>query len=1213
MLNTAPDAPRAWSFWIDRGGTFTDVVARAPDGRLHVRKLLSDNPAQYADAVEEGLRSLLDVAPGQALPAARLAALRFGTTLATNALLERSGEPPALLITRGFGDALAIGYQDRPRLFDLAIERAAPLYSCVVEVRERIAADGSVLEPLDEAQLRRQLARLRATGNRSLAIVLLHSCRQPAHEQRVAQIAVACGFDQVVQSHAVMAVAKLVPRGDTAVADAYLQPVLDRYLRRLRDAFDAELAPGQLLCMRSDGSLVGWQGFRGSNAVLSGPAAGALATKAVACRAGRGRCVGFDMGGTSTDVSIYDGRFERELETVVAGVRLCTPMLPVHTVAAGGSSVLHCRDGRLQVGPDSAGADPGPACYRNGGPLCLSDANLLLGHAVAAHFPAVFGPDADCGPDRDLARVGFEQLVRERGEGRSATELAAGFVAVAEARMARAVRQVLLERGHDPRAWSLCCLGSAAGQHAAAVAELLDIDEVLCHPLAGVLSAWGMGLAELRDERVATVQEVLDAACLARLRERAKASERELEQALCRRHDAPPEQWSRRWLLRCAYGGADGELELQWDGVDGADALVAEFERRHQLRFGYREAGSPVTVVLLSVQLLLPGADDLATVPTLSTPSSTESAPLFVDGVWREVPLLRRAALGAGFVADGPLLLAGALDMVVVRADWSLAVEVNGLCCLRRRRRRAAPRRQTGRDPALLEIFNHRFMGIAEQMGAALRSTARSVNIRERLDFSCALFDRDGALIANAPHIPVHLGSMGGAVRAVAERCAGQLSTGTAFAINDPYLGGTHLPDITVVMPVHDRRGQLVCYTAARGHHADIGGITPGSMPADSRNIGEEGVCLRGEPLLVDGCFDRAGLRALLGSGPWPARDPEQNLADLRAQLAACHQGARESLRVFDEYGAGTVLRYIEYLFDSSAAQLRRALTQLRGGSFRAPLDNGAEIAVRVTLAEGGVVLDFSASSGQCPDNFNAPLPVCRAAALYVLRSLIGGELPLNDGCLRPLTLVVPPGCLLNPRPPAAVVAGNVETSQVVVDALYAALGIMAASQGTMNNLSFGDDSCQYYETVCGGTGAGADFDGASAVHSHMTNSRITDPELLESRYPVRLERFSLRRGSGGAGRRVGGDGVVRELRFLRALTASVLGGRRRHAPFGLAGGSPGAAGRNFLWRADGRLYIIPFRASLQLAPGDLLRVETPGGGGFGAARETAADRGDGG
>ncbi len=1204
MLTTALTVSKAWSFWIDRGGTFTDVVARAPDGRLHVRKLLSDNPTQYDDAVLESLHELLGVARGQPLPAARLAALRFGTTVAINALLQRSGEPPALLITRGFGDALAIGYQDRPRLFDLAIEQAPPLYARVEELRERIAADGSILEPLDEAQLHRQLASLRAAGIRSLAIVLLHSCTQPAHERRAAQLATEYGFEHVIQSHVVMALAKLVPRGDTAVADAYLQPVLDRYLGRLGAAFDGELAPGKLLCMRSDGSLVDWHGLSGSNAVLSGPAAGVLATQAVAHRSGRERCVGFDMGGTSTDVSICDGRFERELETVVAGVRLCTPMLPVHTVAAGGSSLLRRRDGRLQVGPDSAGADPGPACYRNGGPLCLSDANLLLGNAVAEHFPAVFGPAADHIPELVLARAGFEQLVKDYGDGQSAEQLAADFVAVAEAKMARAVRRVLLDHGHDPSDWSLCCLGSAAGQHAAAVAELLDIDEVLCHPLAGVLSAWGMGLAELRDERVTTVREGLDDDCLGRLAVQAADMGRQLGDALCRCHSASLAQLSQRWLLRCAYRGTDGEIELQWDGRAGAEALVAEFQSRHQQRFGYREADASVVVVLLSVQMLLPGSDDLAWVQSDAGGATAESAPLFVDGAWREVSLLRRASLASGFSADGPLLLAGELDMVVVRSDWQLQVEENGLCCLRRHRRSAIRRQRGDRDPALLEIFNHRFMGIAEQMGAVLRSTARSLNIRERLDFSCALFDRDAALIANAPHIPVHLGSMGGAVRAIAERCAEQLMPGSAFALNDPYLGGTHLPDITVVMPVYDGRGRLLCFTAARGHHADVGGIAPGSMPADSRDIAEEGVRLRGEPLLLDGHFDHAGLRQRLSDGPWPARDPEQNLADLRAQLAACHRGAQEALRVFDEYGSATVWRYINFLFDSSAAQLRRALVRLRGGAFSAPLDNGAKIAVHVSLHQGRVVMDFSASSAQCEDNFNAPLPVCRAAALYVLRTLIGGELPLNEGCLQPLELIVPPGSVLNPQPPAAVVAGNVETSQVVVDTLYAALGIMAASQGTMNNLSFGDDSCQYYETLCGGTGAGADFDGASAVHSHMTNSRITDPELLEALYPVRLECFARRRGSGGAGHRIGGDGVIRELRFLRALTVSVLGGRRRHAPFGLAGGAPGAAGRNLLWRADGSLHIIPFRARLQLAVGDLLRVETPGGGGFGAAKE---------
>lgn len=1198
------DEPRAaaWEFWIDRGGTFTDIVARRPDGRLLTHKLLSENPEQYEDAAVAGVRALLAQGGGGTVDA-----VKMGTTVATNALLERKGEPTVLAITKGHADALRIGQQARPRLFDRNIVKPEALYTHVVEIDERVGVDGEVVRPLDEAAARQGLQAAFDAGHRAVAIVLLHGFRFTEHEARVAAIAREIGFSQVSASHEGSPLMKLVGRGDTTVVDAYLSPILRRYVDQVASRLGEET---RLFFMQSNGGLTDARAFRGKDAILSGPAGGVVGMARTAAQAGFIRVIGFDMGGTSTDVCHYAGEYERAYETVVAGVRMRSPMMNIHTVAAGGGSICSFDGARLRVGPDSAGANPGPACYRRGGPLTVTDCNVMLGKLQPQFFPHVFGPDADQPLDRDVVARRFEALAEEiaaaTGKAMSPAQIAEGFLTIAVENMAKAVRQISIQRGYDVTRYVLACFGGAGGQHACLVADALGMKSVMIHPLAGVLSAYGMGLADLRLLREATIEQRLEEAA-ADLPARAAALGAQAEAAL-RAQDAPLLGVETQAAVLVKYAGTDTPLRVP---LADADKVKAAFEALHQRRFGFVSPATPLVVETLSVEAI--GRADAGQAPTFGA-AATEGDPqalaeveVRMAGAARSTPVFDREQLRVGAVVAGPAVIREATGTTVVEPGWNARVDAH-LNLILDRVEALAPRRAAGTqaDPVMLEVFNNLFMAVAEEMGFALQNTAYSVNIKERLDFSCALFDRDGNLIANAPHMPVHLGSMGDSVRAIRDARSADgrgLKPGDVYMLNAPYAGGTHLPDVTVVMPVFDAAGALLFYVAARGHQGDIGGITPGSMPPGSRTVEEEGVLIENFLLVEGGRFREAETRALLASGKWPARNPDQNIGDLKAQVAACARGAESLAGLVAEFGQDVVEAYMAHVQDNAEEAVRRVLATLSDGAFAYELDDGCVVKVAITVDQAARTarVDFAGTSDQVPTNFNAPASICRAAALYVFRTLVEDEIPMNDGCLRPVELVIPDGSMLKPRYPAAVVAGNVETSQVVVDALYGALGVMAAAQGTMNNFTFGDERRQYYETICGGAGAGPDFDGADAVQTHMTNSRLTDPEVLETRYPVRVESFSIRRGSGGAGRNRGGDGVVREIGFREPMTVTLLSNRRRVPPFGLQGGASGALGKAWIERADGRVQALAATDEAQVGAGDRVVIETPGGGGWGA------------
>ena len=1178
---TAPILPvPSWQFWIDRGGTFTDVIARTPTGGIVSTKLLSNSP-QYDDAAIAGISRL-------AGPGAVIEAVRMGTTVATNALLERNGEATLLIITRGFADALRIGHQARPRLFDLDIRLPAPLYADVVEIEARHSASGEVLQALDEAAVQRNLAAAYARGLRAAAIVLMHGYRFPEHEARVAAIARAVGFTQVSVGHEVAALIKLVPRGDTTVVDAYLSPVLRRYVDQVGGALGA--AP--LLFMQSNGGLTAARSFRGKDAVLSGPAGGIVGMVKTAALAGIDRLIGFDMGGTSTDVSHYAGTYERRSEALVAGVRIAAAMLAIDTVAAGGGSICRFDGARLRVGPESAGAVPGPAAYRGGGPLTITDCNVLLGKLQPKHFPELFGAAGDQPLDAATVAAQFDTLAAQTGL--TPVALATGFIDIAVTTMARAIRAVSIERGHDVARYTLVCMGGAAGQHACLVAAALGIERVMVHPHAGVLSALGIGLAERRVVREVSVELMVDAAGVDVIAAALAAA----TEAALRAQDPPPAAVT---LIRTAllkYAGTDTPLEVP---LDTPAAMALDFEAQHRARFGFA-AAQPLVIAALRAEAVEPAPELALLSPVLR---GAAPMPVMVTMADRPTPLFDRATLPAGFTVTGPAILVDASATTVIEPGWLAEVDRLGNLMLTRAAAANTARhaQDTSCDPVRLEIFAHRFMGIAEAMGVALQSTAASVNIKERLDFSCAIFDAEGALIANAPHMPVHLGSMGESVAAVRRNRGSSLRTGDVVMLNDPYNGGTHLPDITVIMPVFlDSEAAAAFFVAARGHHADIGGISPGSMPPMSRSIEEEGVLLD-DVLLVDGgVFRDAAVRVLLASGPYPARNAEQNIGDLRAQVAACVRGAAGLRALCDEAGRGVVAAYMGHLMANAEASVRQAITRLHDGEFTYAMDNGAviQVAVRIDQATRAAVVDFTGTSAQQPSNFNAPRAVVRAAVLYVFRCLINDDIPLNDGCMRAIEIIVAPGSMLSPVWPAAVVAGNVETSQVITDALFAALGIVAASQGTMNNFTFGNVRHQYYETIAGGSGAGPGFDGTPAVQTHMTNSRLTDPEVLESRFPVLVDSFAVRAGSGGTGRWRGGNGVVRRIRFCEPMTANILSNRRLVPPFGLAGGGAAAPGSNAVERSDGSIEPLGSVAAIDVNAGDVIIIATPGGGGYG-------------
>ena len=1204
-----------WQFWVDRGGTFTDIVARQPDGALVTHKLLSENPEQYKDAAIQGIRDLLSLPADAAIPSAAIEAVKMGTTVATNALLERKGDRTVLAITEGFRDALRIGYQNRPDIFARRIDLPELLYERVVEVPERMSAHGEELQPLDVEATRRGLQAAYDNGIRACAIVLMHGYRFHAHERQVAEIAREIGFTQISVSHEVSPLMKLVGRGDTTVVDAYLSPILRRYVDQVAGELEGDGASAvRLMFMQSNGGLADATAFQGKDSILSGPAGGIVGAARTASLAGFDQIITFDMGGTSTDVAHYAGEYERAFETLVAGVRMRAPMMQIHTVAAGGGSILVFDGARYRVGPESAGANPGPASYRRGGPLAVTDCNVMLGRLQPDFFPKVFGPHADEALDAEVVGAKFAALAGDiktaTGDERSPVEVAEGFRRIAVENMANAIKKISTQRGYDVTEYTLQCFGGAGGQHACDIADTLGMTSIFIHPFAGVLSAYGMGLADLRvlkEEAVeARLESALDDAhaALDRLQEDGVA-----EMAA---QGIPAERITALRRLHLRYEGTDMAL-LVPDGT--AAEATAAFEAAYEQRYGFVMREKPLLVEAVSVEVI--GATEDLSTQTAATPDDVALADpearvqAFFAGSWHDTPVYQRDALSPGSRVDGPAILTEATGTTVVDPGWQAAVDGHGNLVLKRvvplERENAVG---TTVDPVMLEVFNNLFMSIAEQMGSTLENTSYSVNIKERLDFSCAIFAPDGNLVANAPHMPVHLGSMSESVRAVIRDNGDEIAPGDVYVLNAPYNGGTHLPDITVITPVFDKAGErILFYVGSRGHHADVGGLTPGSMPPDSRVVEEEGVLIDNFKLVDRGRFREAEMRELLSSGQYPARNVDQNIADLKAQIAANNKGVQELQRSIEHFSLEVVHAYMGHVQDNAEEQVRRVLDVLADGRFTYPMDNGATIDVEVTIDKAArrARIDFSKSSAQLDNNFNAPSAVCRAAVLYVFRTLVNDEIPMNEGVLKPLDIIIPDGSMLRPRYPAAVVAGNVETSQCITDCLYGALGVMAGAQGTMNNFTFGNDSHQYYETICGGSGAGPDFDGTSAVHTHMTNSRLTDPEILEWRFPVLLESFEIRRGSGGAGRHEGGDGTLRRMRFLEEMTASVLSNHRSIPPFGLEGGAPGECGRNTVVRTDGTTETLEAADKTAMHPGDVFIIQTPTGGGFGPPEERAA------
>lgn len=1200
-----------WQFWIDRGGTFTDIVAISPQQKLLTKKLLSENPEQYRDAAIAGIRQFLSIEKDAPIPVAQIECVKMGTTVATNALLERKGERVVFLTTAGFADALRIAYQNRPRLFDRHIVLPEMLYEQVLEVPERMSAEGDVIAPIDKAALQRQLDHAFAQGFRSIAIVFMHAWINPEHEKLALQLARQTGFTQISASHEVNPLIKFVSRGDTTVVDAYLSPILRRYV----DQVSSELPGVNLMFMQSSGGLSDAHRFRGKDAILSGPAGGIVGMARSSQQAGFDKIIGFDMGGTSTDVSHFSGVYERDYETSVAGVRMRTPMMRIHTVAAGGGSILHFDGARLRVGPDSAGANPGPACYRKQGPLTITDCNVMLGKIQPDYFPAVFGPNADQPLDADIVREKFKALSQEvaqaTGKAVGAEDLAAGFLAIGVQNMAEAIKRISVQQGHDVTRYALTTFGGAGGQHACLVADALGMTTVFAHPLGGVLSAYGMGLADQVAIRQQTVEKPLEADLLAELETLRLELGTQASEDLAQETGANPRiELDTRVLLK--YQGTDSALEIPYGTVD---KMQEAFNDQYRQRYSFLIKERPLVLESLLVEAVIAGSDieeARITRQDEAPPRADARGKMFSDGAWRDVPIYRRAALQAADTIEGPAIVSEENQTTIVESGWSATLTERDHLVLTR----VVPLRNTlaattEADPVMLEVFNNLFMSIADQMGLSLQNTAYSVNIKERLDFSCAIFDAQGNLIANAPHMPVHLGSMSESIKTVMRENAGHMQPGDAYVVNDPYHGGTHLPDITVITPVFDQAGNdIIFYVGSRGHHADVGGLTPGSMPPDSTTIEEEGILFTNFQLVRNGHFREEEARKILTSGRYPARNPDQNLADLQAQIAANQKGVRELHAMCDTFGLAVVQAYMQHVQDNAEASVRRVIPLLRDGDFTYPLDNGAviKVAIRIHPDRQSVTVDFSGSSAQLTNNFNAPASIAVAAVLYVFRTLVDDDIPLNAGCLKPIDIVIPPASMLNPEPPASVVAGNVETSMCIVNALYGALGVLAASQGTMNNFTFGNDRYQYYETISGGTGAGptkldddiAGFDGTSLVQAHMTNSRLTDPEVLELRFPVRLDSYAIRPGSGGRGKWRGGDGGIRRMRFLEPMTAAILSNNRVYPPFGLNGGEPGDTGRNYVERPSGERIELKAQDSIALQAGDVFVVETPGGGGYG-------------
>ena len=1196
-----------WQFWIDRGGTFTDVVARTPEGKILARKLLSEHPGAYRDAALEGIRQFLGVPTDAPIPSEHIASVKMGTTVATNALLERKGDATLLVITHGLKDQLEIGTQARPDIFAKKIVKPEMLYTRVVEAVERVRADGTVETPLDLTSLKTQLKEARADGIDAVAIVFMHAYAYPAHERQAAALARELGFGQVSASHAVSPLIKIVARGDTSVADAYLSPILRRYVERVSSALDHE--DTRVLFMASSGGLKSAEMFRGRDAILSGPAGGVVGMAETAQQAGFDKVIGFDMGGTSTDVSHFAGEYERTFETQVAGVRLTVPMLRIHTVAAGGGSILTYDGARFRVGPQSAGASPGPKCYRAGGPLTVTDANLMVGKLDPAFFPKIFGPGRDEPLDSDGVRAGFADLAQQVGNGRSPEEVADGFIRIAVENMANAIKKISVERGYDVTEYALNCFGSAGGQHACLIADTLGIEAVLIHPLSGLLSAYGMGLAHIRASRERSIEAPLNADTMRKIENLAfdlgsETTEELLDEGV--EHDDIAIQT----FVHLRYEGTDTALPIPFSEPD---IMARDFEMLHRQRFGFISPEKSIFAAAIEVEAA--GGGEVAEVARpctrLESVSETASAQVcdttrfYSSGAWRDAPVYLRKQIKPGMKLMGPALLIEPNQTVVIEDGWQLEVSPRNDLVLRRSVPRPRERLGTEADPVLLEVFNNLFMSIAEQMGEALRNTAQSVNIKERLDFSCAIFDTEGHLVANAPHLPVHLGSMDRSVETIIRLRRSEMRPGDVYMLNAPYNGGTHLPDITVVTPVFDEQGtEILFYVASRGHHADVGGITPGSMTPRATTIEEEGVYIDNVKLVDQGRFLEDETRALLQGAKYPARQPDKNIADLKAQVAASAKGEAELHKMVAHFGLDVVKAYMQHVQNNAEASVRRLLARLSDGHFRVEMDQGTCVEVRISVDREARTarVDFTGTSPQQANNFNAPEPVTRAAVLYTFRVMVDEPIPMNAGCLKPIEIIIPDGSMLSPTYPAAVVAGNVETSQIVTNALFAALGALGSTQGTMNNLTFGNEQVQYYETLCSGAPAGPGFSGAAGVHVHMTNTRLTDPEILELRYPVLLEEFSIRRGSGGVGKWNSGDGTRRVIRFLERMDCAILSSSREVPPFGLDGGEPGETGNNLVRRKNGNQEQLKGCDQTVLEPGEAIIIITPTGGGFGHA-----------
>ena len=1196
-------ATEGWQFWIDRGGTFTDVVARKPGGTLLTHKLLSENPEAYKDAAIQGIRNLMELDPDDPIPSDQIDAVKMGTTVATNALLERKGDRTLLVVTKGFRDQLRIAYQARPRLFDRRITLPELLYERVVEAVERIDARDGIVTPLDLDDLHPKLRAAYDDGIRAVAIVLMHGYRVPDHEKKIAALATRIGFTQVSTSHEISPLIKFVGRGDTTVVDAYLSPILRRYVRQIV----SELGDVRLQFMQSNGGLTDAALFQGKDAILSGPAGGIVGSVRTAEQAGFDKVITFDMGGTSTDVAHFDGEYERAFETEVAGVRMRAPMMLIHTVAAGGGSVCRFDGTRFRVGPESAGANPGPTCYRRGGPIAVTDCNVMLGRLPPQFFPAVFGPNQNQPLDVDTVRAKFEALSHQVDK--TPEEIAEGFLRIAVENMANAIKKISVQRGYDVTEYALQSFGGAGGQHACLIADTLGMTKVLLHPFAGVLSAYGMGLADIRAMRERSVELLLNDGLTARIADALDAMSEEAGAEL-RGQDIAEDRTEILRKVHIRYDGSDTALEVPYGTIA---AMTGAFEAAYRSRFGFVMQGKGLVVSALSVEAVGRSfdlvSDDLA--GGKGRPGAMETVAAYMAGGFVKAPVFDRDRMTAGQKVKGPAIIVEKTGTNVIEPGWEAELTTIGNLVLTRIE--ALPSRVaigTRADPVMLEIFNNLFMSIAEQMGHTLQNTAISVNIKERLDFSCAIFDTGGNLVANAPHMPVHLGSMGESVRAVLRNNEGTIAPGDAYVLNNPYNGGTHLPDVTVVTPVfHEDGSRILFFVASRGHHSDIGGRTPGSAPPDSVHINEEGVLIDNFKLVDQGRYREDALREVLTSARYPARNPDQNVADLRAQIAANEKGVQALCKMVVHFGLDTVEAYMGHVQDNAEESVRRVIDVLKDGIFEYPMDNGQTVKVTITIHKEsrGATVDFTGTSRQGQNNFNAPAAVCRAAVLYVFRTLVEDDIPMNEGCLKPIEIVLPEDCMLNARYPGAVIAGNVETSQIVTDALYGALGVMAAAQGTMNNLVWGNNRYQYYETVCGGSGAGPDFDGTDAVHTHMTNSRLTDPEILEWRLPVLLERFEIRRGSGGAGRHRGGDGVRRVIRFLEDMDVVILANHRIVPPYGMAGGADGNTGRNWIDRTDGKTEALTATDFRKVAAGDVFTLETPGGGGYGKIEGNAA------